>query len=64
VMMPRAHMRRVAGHSLPMQMRVENRSRGTRTDVRIEILEVDPDLEPGFFTSAAIESGRPLPGLE
>jgi hypothetical protein len=64
VVTPRAHMRRVAGHTLPMRIWVENRSRGTRTDVTIERLEVDPNLEESLFTSAAIESGRPLPGLE
>jgi hypothetical protein len=47
-----------------MRIWVENRSRGTRTDVTIERLEVDPNLEESLFTSAAIESGRPLPGLE
>jgi hypothetical protein len=64
VVTPRAHMRRVSGHTLPMRMWVENRSRGTRTDVTIERLEVDPNLDESLFTSAAIESGRPLPGLE
>jgi len=64
VVMPRARMREVGGHVLPMRMWVENRSRGTRTDVTIEAIEVDPELAPGLFTSAAIESGRPLGGLE
>jgi len=64
VVTPRAHMRDVAGHALPMRMWVENRSRRSRTDVTIERLEVDPGIEASLFTSAAIESGRPLRGLE
>jgi hypothetical protein len=61
---PRAHMRSVGGHALPMRMWVENRSRGTRTDVTVEKIDADPRLDPSLFTSASIESGRPLPGLE
>jgi hypothetical protein len=64
VVTPRAHTRSVAGHALPMRMWVENRSRGTRTDVTIEKLEVDPQLDESLFSSAAIESGRPLRGVE
>ena len=61
---PRAGIVRLGGHDLPTRMHVENPARGTRTDVRIEDLVVDPDLDDALFTSAAIEVGRPIPGLE
>lgn len=64
VRMPRPSMVRIGGHSLPTRMTVENRARGTRTEVRIEDLVVDPGLDDTLFTSAAIEVGRPIPGLE
>ena len=61
---PRAETRRLAGHSLPTHLLVENLVRRTVTEVWIEQLAVNPDLEDSLFTASAIEVGRPIPGLE
>jgi hypothetical protein len=61
---PRAHTALLNGHTLPTLITVENRTRGTQTEVRIENISVNPDLEDGLFTSASVEVGRPIPGLE
>ncbi len=61
---PRAAIRSVAGHWLPTLLIVENRTRGTRTEVRIEDIELDPKLDDALFTASSIEIGRPIPGLE
>ncbi len=61
---PRAQMRRFGEHVLPTFIEVENLFRGTRTEVRIHELTVDPELDDSLFTASAIEVGRPIPGLE
>ncbi len=61
---PRAQMRRFGERVLPTFLEVENLSRGTRTEVRIRELTVDPELDDSLFTATAIEMGRPIPGLE
>jgi hypothetical protein len=61
---PRKTTRTFAGHPLPTYLRVENLDRRTETEVRIEQLAVTPDLDVGLFTSAALEVGRPIPGLD
>lgn len=61
---PRARIRRFGDHLLPTFLEVENLSRGTRTEVRIHDLSVNPDLDDGLFTASAIEVGRPIPGLD
>jgi len=61
---PRAGTRTFAGHALPTHLVVENFVRRTVTEVWIEQLAVNPDLDDGLFTSAALEVGRPIPGLD
>jgi len=61
---PRADTRQLGGHSLPTHLLVENLARGTQTEVWIEQLSIDPGLEDALFSSAAVEVGRPIPGLE
>ncbi|HEY8152551.1 MAG TPA: outer membrane lipoprotein-sorting protein [Myxococcota bacterium] len=61
---PRADTRQIGGHALPTRILVENLARGTQTEVRIEQLSVDPGLDDAIFTAAAVEVGRPIPGLE
>lgn len=61
---PRARIRRFGDHALPTFLEVENLARGTRTEVRIRNLTVNPELDDGLFTASAIEVGRPIPGLE
>jgi len=60
---PRAHTEQVDGHVLPTRMVVRNHARSTETEVRIEQLAVNPDLDDSLFTSTAMEVGRPIPGL-
>jgi hypothetical protein len=61
---PRETTRAFAGHLLPTYLRVENLARRTETEVWIEQLSVNPDLDDGLFTGAALEVGRPIPGLD
>jgi hypothetical protein len=61
---PRAHTREIGGHALPTRVLVENHARGTQTEVWLEQIAVDPGLDDGLFTAAAVEVGRPIPGLE
>jgi len=46
---------------VPTLMTVYHPARGTRTAVRLESLKVNPTLAEGLFSSAALESGRPIP---
>jgi len=60
----RADTRRIGEHSLPTRILVENHARGTQTEAWIEQLAIDPGLDDGLFSAAAVEVGRPIPGLE
>jgi hypothetical protein len=51
------------GHVIPKELIVSNRQRGSVTEVRFEKLRVNPELSDSLFTSAALESGRAVPGL-
>jgi hypothetical protein len=61
---PREATRTIAAHSLPTHLLVEDLARRTETEVWIEQLAVNPELDDGLFTSAALEVGRPIPGLD
>ncbi len=61
---PRSHTRPFGAHVLPTYLVVENLPRGTRTQVWIRNLTVNPELEDSLFTASSIEVGRPIPGLE
>jgi hypothetical protein len=50
------------GHLIPVRLLVSNLQRGTQTEARFERLEVNPQISDHLFTSAALESGRPIPG--
>ena len=50
------------GHLIPVRLLVSNVQRGTQTEVRFERLEVNPEISDRLFTSAALESGRAIPG--
>lgn len=60
---PRSSTRRVGGHVLATALRMENLRRRTETEARFEQISVNPELDAGLFTSSALESGRPIPGL-
>lgn len=61
---PRAEMKVIGGHALPTRLTVENRTRGTRTEVSVEDIRVNPLLDDQLFTSVALEVGRKIPGVE
>ena len=61
---PRADTKQLGGHALPTRILVENHARGTQTEVWIEQLSIDAGLDDAIFTAAAVEIGRPIPGLE
>ena len=61
---PRADTKQLGGHALPTRILVENLARGTQTEVWIQQRSVDPGLDDAIFTAAAVEIGRPIPGLE
>jgi hypothetical protein len=50
------------GHLIPVRLLVINLQRGTQTEASFERLEVNPQISDHLFTSAALESGRPIPG--
>jgi len=61
---PRADTLQLGGHALPTRILVENHARGTQTEVWIEQLSIDSGLDDAIFSAAAVEIGRPIPGLE
>ncbi len=61
---PRADTVKLGGHALPTRLLVENHARGTQTEVWIEQLSIDAGLDDTIFSAAAVEIGRPIPGLE
>jgi hypothetical protein len=58
---PRAAMVTRGGHVLPTRLVVESRDHGTVTEVKIEKLRVDPELDPHLFSVKTLQSQRPLP---
>ena len=58
---PRAEMVRMGEHVLPTHLRVENRTRGTRTEVYLEKMSVDVDIPRKVFSVRTLESKAPLP---
>jgi hypothetical protein len=49
------------GRIVPTRLRVENRDRGTVTAVRLEQLQIDPEIDDRLFSIQALEAQRPLP---
>jgi hypothetical protein len=58
---PRAEMVRMGDHILPTHLSVENRVRGTRTEVYLEKMSVDVDIPRRVFSVRTLESRAPLP---
>ncbi|MCH2170301.1 outer membrane lipoprotein-sorting protein [Myxococcota bacterium] len=58
---PREHMTLSAGHVLPTRMYVENRTRGTTTEVHISNLHSETNIGERFFSVRTLESGAPIP---
>jgi hypothetical protein len=61
---PREDTLQLGGHALPTRILVENHARGTQTEVQVDQLSIDADLDDAIFSAAAVEIGRPIPGLE
>mgnify|MGYP002819248396 CR=1 FL=1 len=59
---PRSHMVETGGHVLPTRMRVENRMKGSHTDVALHNLRTDQEIDDRIFSVRTLESGRDLPG--
>lgn len=57
----RASMVTQDGHTLPTRIVVESRDRGTTTEVRIEQLRINPELDARLFSVKTLQSQRPLP---
>ena len=64
VVAPRAGMVERSGHVLPTHLTVENRQRGTLTDVYFRDLVVNPPIESTLFTVKTLEQQRALPDGE
>lgn len=61
---PRSHMIESGGHVLPTRMRVENRMKGSHTDVALRNLRTDQEIDDRIFSVKTLESGRDLPGTK
>lgn len=59
---PRGHMIKSGGHVLPTRMRVENRMRGSHTEVALHDLRTDREIDDRIFSIKTLESKRDLPG--
>ena len=58
---PRASIRRFDGVSLPTRIVVENHARRTRTEVKIDRIEVGVALDDSLFTASSLAAGRAVP---
>jgi hypothetical protein len=61
--MPRADMVAQHGCSVPTRVSVDDRQRGTHTDLTISELRTNADLEDALFTYSALEARRDIPGI-
>ena len=58
---PREFMTELGGHVLPTRLSVENRMRGTRTDVRLSKMSTSVPIPNRIFSVRTLESKAPLP---
>jgi hypothetical protein len=58
---PRASTEEIGGHVIPRRILVFDGQRGTRTEVRIDKILVNPKLDDRLFTEKALATERPLP---
>jgi hypothetical protein len=58
---PREHMIVLDGHVLPTRLTVENRMRGTRTDVQLSKMRTDIEIPTRIFSVRTLESRSPIP---
>ena len=58
---PRETMVEQDGHVLPTRLHVENRARGTTTEVLFHDLEINPPIDDKVFSVSTLEQERKLP---
>jgi hypothetical protein len=61
---PRERTEEHGGHMIPMRIHAVDLETGTRTDVKIEKLAVNPALSDGLFTQRYLLRERPLPSVD
>jgi hypothetical protein len=61
--MPRASIVSHDGCSVPTQIVVDDRQRGTHTELEISELRTNADLDDTLFTYSALEARRDIPGI-
>lgn len=61
--MPRASIVSHDGCSVPTQIFVDDRQRGTHTELEISELRTNADLDDALFTYSALEARRDIPGI-
>jgi len=58
---PRTGMHEAGGHILPTRLIVQNRSRGTTTEVTYHDLRVNPEIDDRLFSIRTLEQRRDIP---
>ena len=48
------HLHEEGGYSVPRRISVSNLRKGTETEVTVEMLEIDPDVDLRLFTTDAL----------
>ena len=61
---PRDRMSRIKGHILPTWMEVSDLRRRTTTVVRMERIDVDPELPDELFSAVSLRLRKPIPFAE
>ena len=61
--MPRASIETHDGCSVPTRIVVDDRQRGTHTELEISELRTNADLDDALFTYSALEARRDIPGI-
>ena len=61
--MPRASIVSQDGCSVPTRILVDDRQRGTHTELEISELRTNADLDDALFTYSALEARRDIPGI-
>lgn len=62
--MPRTSMVAAKSCSVPTRVVVDDRQRGTHTELTISELRLDAELEDALFTYSALEARRDIPGIK
>lgn len=63
VEVPRSGLREMNGQRVPTRLRIRSIETGTWTEVRVEELVPNPELDDRLFSAKSLEYAPPLPGL-